>query len=91
MVRVIGLNMSSCIVLAGAGLVIVGEGTNSDRRDGGSFRDSLFQIPVPGVQGKVLPPAWCQLKDPAIPGLVFVAQGAWSVAGLVGLEGADDR
>src|SRR4051812_25134902 len=79
------------MVVAGAGFAIVGEGTISDRRDGGSLRDSVFQMPVPGAQGKELPPVWFQLKEPASPGLVFVVQGACSVAGLVGLEGADDR
>lgn len=75
MVRVIGLSISSPRVpLAGGGLPMVGEGTISDKRGGGSLRDSVFQIPVP--QGNELCPAWFQLKDPLKPGLVFDAQGA---------------
>lgn len=76
MVRVIGLSISSCMPLTRGGLVIVGEGTISDKREGGSLRDSVFQMPVPVPQGNVLPPAWFQLKDAARFGLVVVAQGA---------------
>ena len=56
-VRVSGLNVSSGRVPGPAndgGLGIVGEGTISDKRDGGSLRDSVFQIPV--LQGNELPP-----------------------------------
>jgi hypothetical protein len=67
---------------------MVGDGTISDRRDGGSLRDSEFQMPVP--HGKELPPAWFQLNEPLSPGLVvFALQGPCSVEGLTGLEGAD--
>jgi hypothetical protein len=88
MVRVIGLSVSSPSgPLAGTGVVIVGEGTISDRRDGGSLRESEFQMPVP--QGKELPPAWFQLNEPLSPGLVvFELHGACSLEGLAGFEGA---
>lgn len=91
MVRVIGLSISSCMPPTRGGLVIVGEGIISDKRGGGSLRDSGFHMPAPVPQGNVLPPAWFQLKDPAMFGLVVVAQGAWSVDGLVGLDGAEAR
>lgn len=76
-VRVIGLNISSGMVPPeGGGLVMVGEGIISAKREGGSLRDSVFQIPVLVPQGSVLPPGWFQLKDPARFGLVAVAHDA---------------
>lgn len=91
MVRVMGLSISSPSgPLAGTGVVIVGEGTISDRRDGGSLRESEFQMPVP--HGKEFAPAWFQLNEPLSPGLVVVeAQGACSVEGLAGFEGVEVR
>lgn len=57
MVRVIGLSISSgMLLLTGGGLVMVGEGTISAKREGGSLRDSVFQIPVPVPQENALPP-----------------------------------
>lgn len=58
MVRVIGLNISSdTLPPEGGGLVMVGEGTISAKREGGSLRDSVFQMPVPVPQENGLPPA----------------------------------
>lgn len=87
MVRVVGLRISS--PKAPGALDMVGEGTISESRGGGSLRDSVFQIPVP--QGNEPPPTLDQGIDPPIPGLVFVPQADWSVTGLVGLEGAEER
>ena len=67
---------------------IVGDGTISANRGGGSFRDSVFQIPVP--HGKELFPAWFQAIELPIPGLVF-GHPDWSVAGLLGMEAPDDK
>ena len=88
-VRVTGLNNSSPkVLLASVGVVIVGEGTSSDRREGGSFRDSEFQMAL--LQGKELPPPWFQLKDPVRPGLVVLeTHGPCSLEGLAGLEGPE--
>lgn len=67
---------------------MVGDGTISASRGGGSFRDSVFQIPVP--QGKEGFPTWFQGMELPIPGLVF-GHPDWSVAGLLGLEAPVDK
>lgn len=68
---------------------MVGEGTISESLGGGSFRDSVFQIPVP--QGNELPPTCGQFIELVNPGLVLVGHPDWSVAGLVGFVIPVDR
>lgn len=88
-VREVGLRTSSAApVLVFGGFGIVGERLNSLSRGGGSLRDSVFQIPVP--QGKLLPP-WPQDIEPLRLGLVVVAHGLWSAAGVEGLEPVEAR
>lgn len=70
--RAVGLSSSSAGLFEVDGLDKVGEGTSSESRGGGSFRDSVFQIPVPHVNGA--PVALFQVAEPFKPGLVFVGQ-----------------
>lgn len=86
LVRAVGLKISSPKGVAEVGaLDMVGDGTNSESRGGGSFRDSVFQIPE--LQGNELLPTFPQEREPPMPGLVVAPQAAWSAAGLVGLDG----
>ena len=64
-VRAVGLNNSSARQV----FEVVGDGTISERRGGGSLRDSEFQIPVP--HGNELPPTWFHAIEPPRPGLVL--------------------
>jgi hypothetical protein len=67
----------------------VGDGTISERRGGGSLRESVFQIPVP--HGNEVLPTLFQVMELFNPGLVLVCHADWSVAGLVGLEAPEDK
>lgn len=82
-VRAVGLRISSVKLVLTCALAVVGEGTSSDNRCGGSLRDSVFQMPVP--QGNEEPAEGFQAAEPT-PGLVFAAQLEGSAAGLAGLE-----
>lgn len=67
----------------------MGDGTSSERRGGGSFLDSVFQIPVP--HGNELLLAEFHVIEPPIPGLVFAIQLDGSPAGLAGFEPPEDK
>lgn len=89
MVRVMGLSSSSATLpLVIGGFDMVGDGTISASRGGGSLRDSVFQIPVP--HGNVLPLVWPQELELAKLGLVLAAQ-VWSAAVVAGIGAAEEK